>query len=321
MIAVCALGAFASLGGSARLAVVGPVNSQRPDDGTTTASAPALGSRWSAAGLAGLVRRVMGAADDAVDFLERGGVTVRLQLPNIEAPAGGHKTIVFFPGWLAGDENYVSLPRMFREQGFATAVVDMPARTETTIIQRTRDAEVAMNLVRKHGAQLDTENFVLMGHSMGGATSIGLSPTRTDVAATVALAPGWMLGSQGFMNAAAARPKSPLLVIGAEHDRVVPMKGFAKPIADACSSAGSCTFVIGRHMSHNNFADAPRVLMWAPKPTNPARLALSTLSSASPRVMSPFRQQRATVRIVLPWLRKRFAELGIEMPYVAELEL
>src|SRR4029077_6406302 len=77
--------------------------------------------------------------------------------------------------------------------------------------------------------EADAGRLCVVGHSYGGATTLGIAETDSRCKAAVALAPGCMTFFRDDMMANASNVACPTLVVGAEFDEVVFVDTFAWP--------------------------------------------------------------------------------------------
>lgn len=246
------------------------------------------------------------------------GVRVHLNLPKGDAPAGGFPVAAHYSGLAGGSRFYETVPGELLKAGIAVALVELPNNLEMSLAKRVRHAKSALDVVEKLDAPINLEKMYAIGHSFGGATSFVLSAFDSRIKRMVGFAPGFppsdILASlvRGRMprrnalmeRALAEENHAPRLIIGAEHDMVVPPAHYSEPMARACTAGSHCTHVNLEKSGHANFVDVPfpRVPMWVPTLRNPFRVLKVDLTALSFRVRTGRSQREAAAKLAVAFL-------------------
>lgn len=255
--------------------------------------APAAAQSDPAAGGPHLLRQ------ESIEGLRRpDGRTSSLKVLLPVGAAAARPTVLFVHGWSAEAEYYRGLAENLATRGFAVALFDQVDKFELDIDRWVGAARGALDALEHANAdpasplfgELDTARFAVMGHSYGGATTVGMAALDPRVKVAVALTPGIEPRRRPRFEQLAAGVRVPLLVVGCELDPIVSSWGWAldafrlAPIADK-------QFVEIAGGEHNNFTDIPFVFwVWRP------------FSRTWQRTIPPARQQELSRRYATAWL-------------------
>ncbi len=119
--------------------------------------------------------------EEHMDYQTADGPTQSLDLWLPATRAGPRPTVLIVHGWGANASQYVWLAKHLATRGFAAAVYNAPLNVQFDVTHWVQDVESAIDaLAAANGdagctfeGELDMNRFALIGHSYGGATSIG----------------------------------------------------------------------------------------------------------------------------------------------------
>ena len=154
--------------------------------------------------------------------------------------------VVFFVhGWTAKPSTYQTLIEDLAARGFAVAAFRQVMPFELDLARWYQGAQTSLAALTHAGRDpssplfglLDFDRLVTMGHSYGGSTSLLLAATDPRVKVAVALAPGCQPFSRPLLMRMVNQVRVPTLIVGAEFDFVVPVRDYARPMADQLPAA------------------------------------------------------------------------------------
>ena len=201
--------------------------------------------------------------EEHLDYVTADGPTQSLDLWLPATHAGPRPTVLIVHGWGAVGSQYVWLAKHLATRGFAAAVYNAPLNVQFDVTHWVKDVDSAIDALAAANAnpgstfagELDMDRFALIGHSYGGATSIGTAAIDTRVKTVVAFAPGTAPTSRAAFLDSAKKVTVPLLVLSAEADVVVPTEQYGHPAWESVVTANKSWLVI-KGAEHVNFSDA-----------------------------------------------------------------
>ncbi len=144
---------------------------------------------------------------------------------DVEGPA---PVVVLIHGWGMSSFDYEWIRDHLASRGYAVASFNMwnplllGPDTWAPEVKRAIDALEKANEDGDLAGKLDLARLGVIGHSLGGATTIKLADTDPRVKAAVALAPGADVFTHFSMKASAERTAAPLLVMTGDLDFITP---------------------------------------------------------------------------------------------------
>jgi dienelactone hydrolase len=200
--------------------------------------------------------------EDSLTYVAADGSTQTLDLWLPAEKAGPRPTVLVVHGWGALGSQYVWIAKHLATLGFAAFVYHAPLNVDPDVTDWVNDVESAVNAIAFASAhtgstfdgELDMSRFALVGHSYGGATSMGVAAIDTRVKTVVAFAPGTAPTSRADFLTSAKKVTVPLLVLSAEDEVVVPTELYGHPAWKAAPSAEKSWLLI-KGAEHVNFSD------------------------------------------------------------------
>jgi predicted dienelactone hydrolase len=180
----------------------------------------------------------------------------------VETKTTPRPVVVVVHGWANNGDQYTWLADHLASRGFVVALYTAPFPEEFDVtrwvpnVRSAIDALEAANASRVsdlHG-RLDMSRLGLVGHSYGGATSIGVASVDTRVKTLATFAPGTALPARDDFLAYAKNVNVPLLVVSSEIEYVVPTELYGRAAFELAPSRQKELVQI-KGAEHVNYAD------------------------------------------------------------------
>ncbi len=194
-----------------------------------------------------------------------GAMTVR-----VPTGGGAHPLVLLQHGWLVHAKQYDFLAEHLVARGFAVASLEQPDNTDLRPSVWIGHAQKALDHLEAENAapgarlrgKLDLARVAAVGHSLGGATVLGLAATDARIKVAVAAAPATHARFRAELLGYAERISVPVLMLGGGVDFIAPPSLFARPVAARCRS---CRVEEQPLANHLNFS-SPGLTLSVPTP-------------------------------------------------------